>query len=231
MTPFPFVLDLCQKPSQSYHACGNIQSWPNNQHEHIFYFWEGQRRGCLYAKNTVKIYPTCWKQTILTCKLFGCKWIPWAGIWHFPHWKPHTQIQLVFSFTTWKTPPPSDLSLSLISLSLSHTDADTHTHTTPTCLPCWLPKLRLWEGGQIVCFSQCQGSAAGMRPWEQLLPFLASSWWLHQVRATGSLTLDEQEAVYVYVCVRWSVSTGVSGDVLWSFLESRATLRRTNAVS
>lgn len=94
-------------------------------------------------------------------------------------------------------------------LSLCH--ALIHT-PTPSCLPCWLPELWLWEGGQIVCLSLCQGSAAGMRPREQLLPV-----WL---LADGSIRLEQQGVwrwMRLNVCV--SVCICVLGEGWWSFQE------------
>lgn len=69
-------------------------------------------------------------------------------------------------------------------LSLSLSFSNRHHH--PRCLPCWLEELRLWEGGQIMCLSRCQGTAVGMRPWEQ--PLLV---WL---LADGSIRLEQQGA-------------------------------------
>lgn len=68
-----------------------------------------------------------------------------------------------------------------ISLSLSFSNRH-----HPRCLPCWLEELRLWEGGQIMCLSRCQGTAVGMRPWEQLL--------LVWLLADGSIRLEQRGA-------------------------------------
>lgn len=101
-----------------------------------------------------------------------------TDIFHFgTHSLP--EIWLVFSFSLNERQPHQVTFLSL-SLSLYQ------THTNTGWLPRWLVERRLWEGGQIVCLYLCQGSAVGMRPWEQLL----SAWLL----ADGSIRLEQQGA-------------------------------------